>query len=757
MDRWDPASDLTAKPPQPTRVATSPLALPLRSSPNRSPPRSTISPNSSQSSLYLSPPLTDSESEEAPYKPNVGDRVSLDMHNTRKRRRKSGPRHNRQPLASVGRDRPSNQLWPIKKLHPNRPQTTSLTSGGSLSEDSGPFESKNIRFNFRKPVQTRRTISVPSRKGSPEAPQNTDPSRPRGSTMSKVQSWRHNDAKRSTDIPKTRRRWTLIGDSLPPSTSFLTAITRRRPSEDKAELLAYTWFNGTAKPPPPIRKDSTRRNPAFREGSRRRRSSQGQRFDTPATITLRKASNIYHCERAPSKPDQLANPAHQSQTNASSTLLSSYSGSIEPADQSLSRRSVPIVSNTSVIKDESSSARTCTLATIPGEPHDRALIRRPTMAADTALTFTEVHTSPKVFPSAGSSSRKHSLLAIEMMRRSSVVQVRSGGSIHEIIWDKDDTPSTRSSHSHDTLSPNVEPATTRSNSDGEANTLGVSDLGPHNSNRSESDYFRDLTVEGQLFSTSDEPQLPEKLIGWSWERVDAGISSNSRPSMVKEEEPAPPAVSTRSRPKRGRGSKIWDSAPILGIESFPPLLDRNSTHDWRRAPLVDINDPIAGREAVESNPYTPAPNDAKDETQPQTSNQTGLESFSKSRKPSRVGEAIGISHGHRRPSAAPTQQRPYKSLVDFSKSVSRKASTIGSSFSDLALSSRAGGSGSSKASKENPFEDLPPNPIIWGAEGLSVVPQWRKNSSSGLRINTMIPQPLPRLIEIAGSHSEEAE
>jgi hypothetical protein len=750
MDPWDPSPDQASRPPQPIRVATSPLAPLPRSSPNRSSPHATISTKSSQSSLYLSPPLTDSESEEVPYKPSADDRISLDMHNTRKRFTKPRHRQNPQPLAIMSRERPSNQLWPIKELYQSRPQKKSKNSGDSPSNKGNSYQIKTIRSTIQKLAKTQERISARSKDSSRNATHESRSPRQRGSTMGKVQSWRSNDVQRLVEGSKKRRRWTLIGDSLPPSTSFAT-VAARRPSEDKVALITHMQPTGAGRPLTPTRKESTRRNRAFRDGSRRRESSQGEKCDTPATITLRKASKIGKA------PDGIALRAQLGQITTQSTLISGDSDTIEAGDRHWPRQVVSAISSTSVISDETSSPRNSTLATFIGELHDRASYRRPTVTAEPALTFAEVHTSPKVFPSAGASSRKHSLIPIDTMRRSSVVQIRSGSSIHEIIWDKDDTPSTRSSHSRDTLSPDMLSTTTRNDSDDEVTAINPFQQGPQSGNHDESDYFQNPAATG---SATDGLYPVERLIGWSWEMADAGINLNIQPGLAKLEEPIPAPVSVRLNSKPSRKSKSWDASPVIGIESFPPLLDRHSTHEWRRAPLVDLNDPKAGREATgaEDEPSGQlVPNDAEDGAQSLKPIQAWPDNLSKSRKPSRVGEAIGISHGHRRPSTAPSQQRPYKSLIEVSKSVSGKASIIGHCFSELATSSMAGVSGSPRAPIQDPVGVLPPGPVIWGAEGLSVVPQWRKNSSSGLRINTMVSPPMPRLIEVAGSHSGELE
>lgn len=752
MDPWDPSPDQASGPPRPIRVATSPLALLPRSSPNRSSPHATISTNSSQSSLYLSPLLTDSESEEVPYKPSADDRISLDMHNTRKRRTK--PRHgqNLQPLAITSRERPSNQLWPIKELYQTRPQKKFKNSGASPSDNGNSYEIKTIRSTIQKLAQTQGGISACSKNSSHATHEPRSP-RQRGSTMGKVQSWRSTDVQRLVKDSKKRRRWTLIGDSLPPSTSFAT-VAARRPSEDKVALITHMRPTGAGRPPPPTRKDSTRRNRAFRGGNRRRKSSQGEKCDTPATITLRKASKIHHGEKV---PVGIAHRAQLGQNTTQSTLISGESDTIEAGDRHWPRQVASAISSTSIISDETSSPRISTLATFIGELHDRASYRRPTVTAEPALTFAEVHTSPKVFPSAGASSRKHSLIPIDTMRRSSVVQIRSGNSVHEIIWDKDDTSSTRSSHSPDTLSPDMLSTTTRNNSDDKVTAINPFQEGPQSDNHDESDYFQNPAAKE---SATDDLYPVERLIGWSWEKADAGIRLNIQPGLANLEEPIQAPVSMRLNSRPSRKSKSWDASPVIGIESFPPLLDRHSTHEWRRAPLVDLNDPDAGREATgaEDKPSgQPVPNDAQDGAQSVKPIRAEPGDHSKSRKPSRVGEAIGISHGHRRPSTAPSQQRPYKSLIEVSKSVSGKASTIGHRFSELATGSMAGVSSSPRAPIQDPVGVLPPGPVIWGAEGLSVVPQWRKNSSSGLRINTMVSPPMPRLIEVAGSHSGELE
>ena len=750
----DPSSDHTAHLPRPLRVATLPLSPLPSPSPNRSSPHGTISPNSSQSSLYLSPPLTDSELEEVPYKASAGDRISLDMHNTRKRRRKSRCKQKPQSLAVVGRDRPPNQLWPIKEFHESRPQRKPLVLRGNFNGDSGSPEIESIRSRLLKAPQNEGSISVRSKSGPRDTLQKSNPTRKRASTMRRAQ--RRNGDKGSTEIPKKRRRWTLLGDGLPPSTS-LAIVHAGCHSEDKVAILARIRSNETARPPPPTKKNSTWIIRALRDGSRRRKSSHGQKYDTPATITLRKASKIYQCEKVSPEHNGPTPQVHHSLVTAQPTLESGFSDSKESGNRPATNRVASAISN---ISGDAPVPTTITLATIGREPQDRAWIRRPTITAETALTFAEVHTSPKVFLSGGASSRKHSLLVQDTIRRSSVVQIRSGGSVHEIIWDKNDTPSTGSWNSRDTMSPDVLSTTARNDLDGKVATRSAWQHGLQSGGQSESDHFQDPTIEAKLFGTSDEPQAAEKILCWSWGKADAGSTPDAPFGAAEADEPVPAPVPSSSRDKARKRNQSLIISPIIGVESFPPLLNRNSTYEWIRAPFVDLKDPMAGRDgtAPVDNPLSQStPDDTKAEARTRKTTQAELNSISKSRKSSRVGEAIGTSQGHRRPSAGPTQQRPYKSLLDVSKSVSRKASVISQSLTDLVLGSRAGGAGFAKLPGEDPLGDGPPDPVIWGAEGLAVVPQWGRNNSSGLRINTMVSQPMPRLIEGVGSYSEEAD
>lgn len=81
----------------------------------------------------------------------------------------------------------------------------------------------------------------------------------------------------------------------------------------------------------------------------------------------------------------------------------------------------------------------------------------------------------------------------------------------------------------------------------------------------------------------------ETMAEWSWDArptrplLSGMIDDPIVCSPVDEFLPAAPA---QKRPSKSKDSSV---------ESFPPLLERNNTTEWRLAPLVDINEPLNGK------------------------------------------------------------------------------------------------------------------------------------------------------------------
>ncbi|MCJ1387102.1 hypothetical protein MMC17_010231 [Xylographa soralifera] len=570
--------------------------------------------------------------------------------------------------------------------------------------------------------------------------------------------------------PDRLRRWSIIGDSmilsLPVATASAENVVERIPL-----LSAHIGVDDSAIHRQKGGTASKVKNRAYRKGNYRRISTNIFKPETPATITLRKASNKYHREQPrrlsqnekahvakrrtakDSKPiGFLSGECLANNPQGDNTTLSTHHGQ---------RNEVFAVSR--------ESPRSYTLLAKSTSSSDQLILRRRTIAADPALTFAEVHTTPEVF-SPGGASRKHSLLAIETMRRSSAVMIRSGGSIHEIIWDKDDAPS--SSSSRPSLSQPGSGCSSETRSlDGSSPTTTVEHHRFQNP-----DFSKPAFIDADVSSNTEGTRASEEAAGrpWTGEQAVNNLENLIETPAVNKILKSKVSSRTKSQ-RRGRWAKSWKanvSNSMQGVESFPPLLERGSTYEWRKAPLVDITDVSAGRSSeASSKTNTVDTEEAQAEQRDLAPRKQSGTTYHGTWTSGQLGTALGTSSHHRRPSTGPHQQGPYNSLVDLSKSVSRRASQITHSLSDKALdwaADRHEPLPTRRLSKSaDPLCDLtkplvgdntePQRSILQGSYAVQrMAPVWRKNSHGGLWINTASMLPDSRVLRVAGL-SEVAE
>ena len=342
----------------------------------------------------------------------------------------------------------------------------------------------------------------------------------RGSTMSKVQSWHKTHAESLTEglIIKKKRRQSHFGAALRPSTTFAMAVVNT--SSENRECFAVDVEEGKTTD---HNTDTMQRGRTHRARSRRRKSIQASKYDTPATITLRKASRIYHYDRTPP-----SDPSSRSQdvTRLGSTLMNTSTGTMpvtnDLCDGHLTAAGTVLEEATLQELGDNSIPPLAIYAstTIFGDPQTEGLLEcRPT-AAEPALTFAEAHTTPKVFSSRGG-SRKHSVLAMETMRRTSTVQIRPGGSIHEIIWENEDSPSTRTTTSLGSSLPAPE-AESSPDADSPVPNPPVESNPPEQSH----DLYPSAR-SGDRYQNVAQSQPSENLIAWSWKTAKADITLDS--------------------------------------------------------------------------------------------------------------------------------------------------------------------------------------------------------------------------------------
>lgn len=366
-------------------------------------------------------------------------------------------------------------------------------------------------------------------------------------------------------------------------------------------------------------RDINRRQPTFKDGGNVPRT-----LETPATITLRKASNVYAA--SPIKTSMGASLSREQEYERAadapeSELLAFYStqglekgptpsdlSSPESAKAPRSLREQP----TLTFEGESQSFRTRSKSVSQFNVISNA--RRCSMPAEATLTFADVHVAPGSF-ATGPKSRKQSLLPAEFNRRISTVQFRSRNSVHEVIWREDETTSDSSLTA----------------------SSGASQYAGHSfrstpSPESESSPIREPAIKPKEatahLSTVPESvsiftKMPDNIFRRTWGASSASVEGTPRPVDPKADSIDQFAEATpRSADKQGDPlaqvlviSTLNPGSPNLhqssdqqssrsqrpslselpSVQSFPPLRPRSSTAEWQKAPLVDLNDPSAGR------------------------------------------------------------------------------------------------------------------------------------------------------------------
>ena len=192
-------------------------------------------------------------------------------------------------------------------------------------------------------------------------------------------------------------------------------------------------------------RDTNCRHPTFKDGK-----DGSQTLGTPATITLRKASNIY--TNSPISTSMSASLSHEGEQTRpadapASELLAFYSSSTfgkapaladarfpESAGAHTSLRKQPAImfdSEPQFLRRDSKSV---------SQINDISNARRYSIPAEAALTFADVHVAPGSF-TIGAKSGEQSLVNGEFSRRISTVLFQSRNSVHEIIWREDETTS----------------------------------------------------------------------------------------------------------------------------------------------------------------------------------------------------------------------------------------------------------------------------------------------------------------------------
>ncbi|MCJ1477189.1 hypothetical protein MMC13_005860 [Lambiella insularis] len=711
MEPSKPSTGLSTDQVLPNPRSSSPTLVPPTPA-SRSPDHRPSSRGSTKSSPYLSPSLTGSDSDLPPYKPGMDDQMSLSMRTKRKntskvKRKKDLVQHR----AAEQADHTSIQSTLPAYTNPQR----------SPDEDATEM--------FDEPSFRVRQLS---------------------STSSQVHSWNAEDPKKAIATRKSHgeRRWSFAENRMLLNPSPTTTCIANLPEDN----ISF-WSNisirdfGLSTYAPAIDKEP--RNPDHSEQGHQYMRRKDLQLETPAIITLRKASKAHSSGRQP------GNPRWPSQDERTRSIIAQSQRCGEALDDSqlvldqqstgkFSTQNDTSISSAGVSRSRPSLPSLMECTYWPS-------VARASVAAEPALTFAQICTTgPRRF-SSSAASRKHSLLAREIMRRSSTVLIRSGGSVYEIIWDKDDIPSSPSS----TDSPSAEEIPRK--------------LSSIYSRPNESDTSSFKMADPEVNSVAKTIQALGNIAEWSWSTK----QSKSIPKEIDTEAPVFPVMyeprrSSSAATRRGRWSKSWgrDSRNgESGVESFPPLLERNSTFEWRKTPLVDINDSKAGRKKDdEANPANPegvreglvkGPRSPKEK---HTVEEKRTDPLSANRRAtiSHAGMGIGTSSHHRRPSAVPYQRKRHSSLLDASKNVTRRTSQTTHSLSDMALHATTEHQDPPSARRLSRSTDCLPVTVsslasfqpLPAEEPMTRV--WRANSRGGLRIDTSGMLADSRVLRVAG-------
>ena len=319
-------------------------------------------------------------------------------------------------------------------------------------------------------------------------------------------------------------------------------------------------------------------------------------LETPATITLRKASNMF-------VPIPVTSSLSTSVINRDAYRPDSFA----PTSELLAFYATPLVSRerhrrlsgpSLKISDSSSSIQINTSgeqdASPPSEPKTSTSIAHfndsdcYSSPAENTLTFTDVHTAPGTF-AVDSRSGKTSLAFPESFRRISVVHLQSRNSIHEVIWREDEATSGSSFASDSSSPPNQE-------SRAKSPTLCLQgNSGPFLVEQGDNAGLR-MTSFADRRGVNPE----ESLFQWSWTGPPAsakdvkpmGTSTNERPGEAVSNGGINEALTSRRGSSSPLCSKPFPSE-LREARSVGQLRKRSSTSERRRVSLEGPRDLIS--------------------------------------------------------------------------------------------------------------------------------------------------------------------
>ena len=436
------------------------------------------------------------------------------------------------------------------------------------------------------------------------------------------------------DIPATENRDPENGDVESPAVNALRSISQPLTPDTESRILrrVSTAFGATfgfltsGKGSIDSSEASRTRSTASREEGQHRNNFSDRKcpsrrttfkglkgatttLETPATITLRKASNMFVPSPVTSSlsTSVVNGDAYRPDPHApSSELLAFYATPVVSHEKPrrFSGPSLKISDSSQNVqvgapwnRDESSPSENRISSSI-GQFKDTDCYSSP---AENTLTFTDVHTAPGSF-AVESRSRKSSLAFPESLQRISVVHFRSRNSIHEVIWREDEATS-GSSFASDSSSPPNQESRTKS-----PTLCPQGKSGPFIVEQADDAGFRISS-----FPDGREVNPEESLFQWSWTALPAsgkdvkptGTSTSNRPRDVAPSGSTNEALTNRRDSSSPLCSKPFPSE-LREARSVGQLRKRSSTAERRRNSLESPQDLTSSRNQhsqVQNNTY----------------------------------------------------------------------------------------------------------------------------------------------------------
>ena len=568
------------------------------------------------SSGFLTPPVSGPESTSPPPRPENDDYLNVHGRHTHRKSRHEGQ------LRKTRENREGSGLSDARqRLLASKSRTTS--SNRSVCESCGAESNSNGVGAGAEPVLMKDAEPLSRRQSALEA-----------------QNLLESDERQMLTLPLNRDSSETINDFESPAVDALRRLSQpaiatgaadshslRRMSRALASTLSLVIpktnselhvidENDSNNPKQVSRKISPEnRSFSYRDGNRRRQTSKDKKImagmlDTPATITLRKASNVNTTGSGLDVRNALMFNACASDLEPDapkSELLAFYSTPTFELSNSKSHDSNSPVYTGSSVRSRAGDALD-RLGPLNDRSKSISQLSESTNAsrhgalAETALTFTDVHLAPGTF-GVGAKSRL-SLDPAEAPRRVSVLHFQTRKSVHEVIWREDETTSGSSLESSSRVSA-TPPQPTRS--------FGPDTPSPeHKRSPMQTDQAKvienDVPSPCSFDHTREHDDSSAGLFQWSWSKTSPFSGTPVQTPDPSQDDVGQAPATSRSEPdltslahasparalKLKKKPSVFESIP--DIQSFPPLRSRGTTAEWTRAPLVDLNDPLAGRE-----------------------------------------------------------------------------------------------------------------------------------------------------------------